>query len=634
MAVADRSGMQRGIVALALTLLMVCIWSLTHRYRGLTGDAELYAVQALAKLQPALANDIYLQNDSQDRYTVFPLLYAKLIGAHGLHQAARDLFLIFTAWFLGAAWALSRRLSNTATAWLSVTLLVITVGRYGSYDVFHFAEQFLTPRLLAEALIVTALACFYAGARLSAVCIAAAMLFIHPLMALPGLLLVVCLWAGLRAAVAGAIAGICVAGLIAKAALLAAQPAGFLALIDGAWLAVVRERSQFLFLQLWRLTDWKGNALPFASLTLTLLAVREQRMRQLAWASMLVGATGLAIAWIASAIGPVAILMQGQAWRWMWIPSFTSILLLAPTLRWMWQDGKCGPACVLLLIAGWTCSALDLWGCIGLTLILWLARPLITVRIAGWLRWAALIVAIVLVGWTIANAWTIGHAPADEMGREPVMVAYARSILGMQTAALALSGGLWWWISALRNLWTPAAASLALGALAVVTVPGTLRQATTAGTEAEISAYAGWRAAIPVASNVLTLGVHNPAGFIWFTLGRPSYLSVDQSSGVVFSRATALEVRRRSEVLSPLVEPSWKIMTYLAKRANGKQIPDDKDKPLTHAALIGVCSDLQLDFVIARESVGFDPVRHSQAGAYRDWYLYDCRHVRALAAPA
>jgi hypothetical protein len=633
MAVADRSGMQRGVIALALTLLIACIWLLTHTYLELTGDAELYALQALARLHPALANDIYLQNDSQDRYTVFSPLYAQLISVVGLNQAARILFVVFTAWFLAAAWALSRVLSNAAVAWLSVTLLVITVGQYGSYGVFHVAEQFLTPRLIAEAMIATALACFYAGARVWAVCIAVAMLFVHPLMALPGLLLLICLWAGPRAGITGAFAGVCAAGLIAAAALRAAQPTGPFALIDGEWLTVVRERSQFLFLQLWRITDWKINALPFMSLALTLLAVHEERIRQLAWAAMLVGATGLAIAWIACSFGPVAILMQGQAWRWVWIPSFASILLLAPTLFWMWRDTKCGPACALLLIGGWTCPAIDIWAGLGLALVLWLARPIITERIAIWLRWAALVIAIVLVGWILADLWTTLRSPTA-VGRDPYLLTVARDVLRLQTAALMIFGLLWWWIGTRRSFWVPTFACLLLGALVVATAPVTFRQTTTAGTPEEISAFADWRETIPAASNVVVVGVHNSASFVWFTLDRPEYLTVDQSAGVIFSRATALEIRRRGEVLSPVVKPSWKIMASIFRRAGTAATASHDDNPLTSAALIGICRDPPLDFVIARESVGFDAQRHTGPGAYRDWNLYDCRHVRALAAPA
>ena len=324
MAIADRSSAQQGFAALALTLLMISIWSMAHRYRELSGDGELYAMQALAKLHTNLATDMYLQNTSQDRYTMFSWLYSKLIGAAGLQQAGVGLFITFTAWFLAASWALARRLAPAGIAWLSVILLMILVGRYGSYGVFRYSEEFVTARSGAEALIVTAIACFYGGARALAIALAAASLFIHPLMALPGLLVLICLCVGLRASVAGALFGLCATALLAAIALWLAQTSGPLVLIDTEWLNVVRERSQFLFLPLWTASDWESNLLPLVSLALTLLVVPDQRIRQLAWASLLVGVAGLGVALIASTIGPVAILLQGQPWRWMWIPIFSS----------------------------------------------------------------------------------------------------------------------------------------------------------------------------------------------------------------------------------------------------------------------------------------------------------------------
>ena len=173
MPVANRSAAQHGFVVLALTLLMVCIWSATHRYHDLSADAALYAVRALAKLHPWLDRDIYLQYAALDAYTGFTWLYAKLIALVGLHQAERALYVICSAWFLAAAWALMRRLSDSFTAWLSVVLLIILVGRYGSYGVFRFAEEFLTARSLAEAMVVTAIALFYGGARRWALAVAA-----------------------------------------------------------------------------------------------------------------------------------------------------------------------------------------------------------------------------------------------------------------------------------------------------------------------------------------------------------------------------------------------------------------------------------------------------------------------------
>ncbi len=634
MAIADRRAAQHGLATLALALLMVGIWSMTHRYRDLSADAELYAVQALSKLRPALATDIYLQNGSQDRYTVFSWFYSKLIAVLGLHQAALCLYVACAAWFLTAAWLLLRRLSDERTAWLALLLLMILVGRYGSYGVFRFSEEYLTARTVAEAMTVTALACFFGGARAWAVAIACAAMFIHPLMALPGVFLLLCLWAPPRVSIIVALAGIGLAGFIALLALHIARPKGPLALIDGTWLAVVRERSQFLFLQLWRAADWKGNAQPFASLTLTLLVVPNPRMRRLAWAAMLVGASGLCVALIASTIGPAAILLQGQAWRWVWLTSFAAILLLAPTLLTMWRDEKCGPACAMLLLSGATCAALNIWACLALTLLLWLARPYITIRIAHLLRFAALMLALVLVAWTIANVWTIARSPSPEAGRESVFLALMRNIVGLPAACLMLFGLSWWWISTRRSVWSVAAACAAFGTLAAFALPGALKQSGTYGTDTEIKAYADWRNAIPAGSNVAVIGVHNSASFVWFTLGRADYLSIDQSSGVVFSRDTAEEIMRRSEVLEPLQQPSWKVMTYLARAARGEKVDEEQDLPLTSTALTRMCRDKELDFMIARESVGFDPLRHTQPGAYKDWYLYDCRRVRVQGQPA
>src|SRR5271166_4999075 len=60
----------RGATAIALVLILAAIWLLTHRYGGITNDAQLYAIQALASIHPGLGNDLYLGNVSQDHYTL------------------------------------------------------------------------------------------------------------------------------------------------------------------------------------------------------------------------------------------------------------------------------------------------------------------------------------------------------------------------------------------------------------------------------------------------------------------------------------------------------------------------------------------------------------------------------------
>jgi hypothetical protein len=111
---------------------------------------------------------------------------------------------------------------------------------------------------------------------------------------------------------------------------------------------------------------------------------------------------------------------------------------------------------------------------------------------------------------------------------------------------------------------------------------------------------------------------------VWFTLERPSYLTVDQSSGVIFSHATAVEIRRRSEVLLPMEQPDWRLLTR--RTTHGGKF-DAKALPLTRDRLIRICADPTLDFVVAKENVGFQPRRHERQGPWDGWNLYDCRRV-------
>ena len=131
---------------------------------------------------------------------------------------------------------------------------------------------------------------------------------------------------------------------------------------------------------------------------------------------------------------------------------------------------------------------------------------------------------------------------------------------------------------------------------------------------------------MPEASTVFVAPTRDVGSFVWFTLGRPNYLALDQSAGVVFSRQTAMEVRRRSEVLLPLTDPTWKILSGIRDASyHRRKAPT---RPLTAQTLAQVCDDPQLGFVVSPQNVGFDPMRHAHPGAWKDWYLYNCAHVR------
>src|SRR5882672_7273659 len=105
--------------ALTLALALVTLWLLVQGYHGLTGDAQIYAFQAFARIHPQLTTDLYLQNTSQDQFTIFSPIYAWFIGALGLENAARLLTLVLTAGYFVAAWFLARALTCRDAAWLA-----------------------------------------------------------------------------------------------------------------------------------------------------------------------------------------------------------------------------------------------------------------------------------------------------------------------------------------------------------------------------------------------------------------------------------------------------------------------------------------------------------------------------------
>lgn len=624
-----RSAIQPLTITISLTLMLVALWALTHRYQGFARDGELYAVQAMAKIHTNLNADLYLENNSQDRYTIFSRIYASFINSFGLQNAELLLFVVCTAWFLAAAWTLARELSNADTAWLAVAMLVTTVGYYGAYAIFHYSESYLTARSMAEALVVTSLVAHFRGWRHLGLGTAVGALFIHPLMALPGVLLLICLWLPVRQAILGAAAGV----LATLGIALTAVTGHFLTIIDAPWLEVVTERSQFLFLNYWKGNDWELHARPFLCLTLSALVIGDERIKRLCIGAALVGAAGLAVAFIAGALGPVAILLQGQAWRWFWVTGFVSVLLLAPTALRLWHDAKCGPICATLIISGWTFAPVDGTAVIALALFLWSLRSRIDSSTARQLRWAGFILIAVVVVWILANSWSLVTSPPVESGRETLMINRLRSVSGLQLSVVLFFGLFWYWIRSIRTVWGPALVAVFLTVASLLILPGSFKQIGTVGSRSEIEEFADWRNAIPPTSNVLIVPTRKSASFAWFTLGRPSYLSVDQSSGVVFSRATAFEVRRRSEVLLPIADPDWKILSQITQESHGKKL-ENLTRPLTSKSLAEICGDSKLGFVIAKERLGFDSIQHTHVGAWKDWNLYDCRRVRSSAPAA
>ena len=470
----------------------------------------------------------------------------------------------------------------------------------------------MTARLPAEAMIVTALACHVRGKQGLGLGLALAALLIHPLMALPGVLVLVCLRLPARVGVVGAIGGVFATLAVAILAINLPAASQVLTLMDSAWLHVVRERSEFLFLQLWSTRDWLINAQPFMYLAFTAVAVADGRIRKLCAAAALVGAAGLAAAFIAGLVGPVALLVQGQCWRWVWMGVFVSVMLVPFTTLQVWRDEKCGPLCATLLVSGWALPGGGGTACAALALIIWVNRVRIGSPRAAQLRWLAIALGVAVMAWSLT-------APD---------LAKFQNVSALKFPAMVVGALVWWGIATSRTARTPLLIAASLTVFSLLIFQAAFTQAHTLAAAADIEEFAPWEDAIPSTSTVLVVPPRDVGAFVWFTLARPNYLALDQSAGVVYSRATALEVERRSKVLLPLMDPDWNILTSLQTKSGGEHRKAARTRPLTPENLLQVCADPQLGFVISRKNVGFDPLRHEHAGFWLDWNLYDCRKVR------
>ena len=99
-------------------IVVLAIWALVGRYRGITHDAALYMLQSVARLTPdPLAQDIFLRFESQDRFTIFSSGGAWVIALLGPDRAAALLTFVFLLGWYALAWALA-----------ALALVAITVG--------------------------------------------------------------------------------------------------------------------------------------------------------------------------------------------------------------------------------------------------------------------------------------------------------------------------------------------------------------------------------------------------------------------------------------------------------------------------------------------------------------------------
>ncbi len=599
-------------------LCLTGIWLLTHRYHGIHHDGLFYAVQTLAHDAPArFEHDLFFAFGSQNDYTLFTPPYAWLSRQIGLGRAAFCLLVAAQIIWAVAAFQIARQWLHGTFLVAGLALLFALPRHYGSDGVFHYAEPFLTARIWAESLVLAGVAAtLHDRIRLASGLVLGAFL-LHPIIALPGVLFLAAYrlhkhwkWIPLLIAIT----------LLAAAAL----PA-----MDGTWIELARRRAPFVFINQWHWEEW---AEPFTWIGILLAAARAMAPARNAFLALaLTGAAGITLAAIGNLTG-AALMLQAQPWRCLWLLKVCGLLALVALVMQRW---RCSAADRWLL-AGFGAAALTantLGGPVAVLLAL-LANALwrreAPPDVPRWVAWGAglALVAVLLetllallqeVGFLLERIsggiapnmrWPLGDLASGFNGPLALLLpalavalalaARHRPLAAATAAAVCLSAASWGWYRAddpLQNL--------------------LFRSANARPFEREIppNATVYWE------RNML---------YAWFLLGQGNYASLQQSVGVVFSRQSANEARRRLARISAFGSADSDIGadgTLISSRV----LPSSRLPQL--ADLATLCRDPVLDFVILRQSLGASPLpQWMDPLGNGPWYLHRCEDFRPRAA--
>jgi hypothetical protein len=614
------------LALLGMGLCVLAAWLLRQPYAGFTHDSVIYVLLALARLHPTLSNDVFLRFGSQDQFTLFSPLYANAITLLGPERAAALLTFVEHAAFFTCAWLIARQFMSAYCAMLAVALLIVLPGGYGSGTHFHYAEQFLTPRMMAEALVLGALAATLARRYLLAASMAIAAMAVHPLMASGGIALLVVTFVAFGRPKLSIALG-CALLVSSLAILVAIAPAGR---FDTTWLANVRETSPFLYVSLWSWSDWSRVLLTAAGLGIGVLTGSTALIRRLCAGTLMTIGSGLLISFVYCDLLSVMLFTALQAWRWLWIAGVIFVVLSPVIVRDCWRRGDAGRTAVVLLATAWLLGSANSTSAVAaLAAVLCAASP------AGWSdhRYVQLL---------FRGSWLLLVVAAlNELAYRldlPVSVDDPRASIALQKLQIACGDGivpalalvvLWLAVNRTKSLYLDAAvvltAALACFSLFWLAGPSWIN---VSYTQAVYNRFEAWRTAVPPHAEVLW--PDTPLGS-WYLLERPNYWSIFQMPGAIFSREKALLVARRAELIGGALPSRAHPGSAKLDKSRVHEFNPKISAELTPAGLAYLCSDPDLGYVaswLRLASTPIAPVIPNPTKPQSALYLYPCASFR------
>lgn len=601
--------------ALCACLGLAAIWLFTHRYHGLRHDSLFYAAQALARLDPqAFRYDLFFIFGSQDDFSLFSLPYAALVERLSLGYASLLLLaLAHAAWMLATA-ALARAWLQGAAFWLGLAVVFALPRDYGSSGDLHYAEPFLTARSWAEPLVIAALAAQVNGHRLAAWTCTLLAGLCHPIMALPGFIFLACheLQPNIRQLVAASVAAMACALVLPT--------------MDAEWLMIARHRAPFLFLDTWQASELL-EPLTWIGILAASARLGPPAMRRPAEALVLTGVVCILLALLGTGT-QVALLLQSQPWRGMWLTKVSGLLALAALCAWRWRRTVTDRWMLAGLIAA-AATATTLGGPVALALAV-LAHKAWNKTTAPTLpSWLPLVGGIALAAVALETLLAVLQQMEFVLSRpgligNPVAAGGPGDLAAFLVGPLAvlLPLGLWMLLKLYRRY-----------EILSISVAGALCAVSLVTWDKDPDPYRLRAVAAPrpfadtLPRNALVYWQHDFRNS-WFRLRQGNYASIHQSVGVVFSRESALEARRRLGTLARF------------GATDGELIPPPRPyrqtaHPPSRSDLEFLCREPLLDYAILDTDTLSAPLATwIDPSGGKAWYLYPCTAFRLSRAAA
>ncbi len=590
----DRMGRATALLCL---MLVAAVWLTTRPYTGIVHDAQLYLVQAMNRLDPArFGSDIYFRYGSQDRFSLFSALYAPLVEAIGPPRAQLVTAVLGQASWLAALGFLVRCILQPGRLRMLAIFCVCLLVPVYNFGTLRYGEAFATPRIFVEALTLVAVGFVCSGRRVAAFCVMAGAITLHPLMALPGIGVVLLLSFPFRRFLLPS--GLAGAGLFLALGWGGVDPfVRVFARMDADWAAIVLLRNPMVFVGTWFPMALPTVVLPLLSLGLVALRGTGE-LRRLARVTLALVAALVAASWVGGDLAANLLFLDLQLWRGMWL--------------WMVLGNCLAPAAFGLLPVQGTSRHLFL---AALAANVFEARfGVLTLPVVSACLGLAVLTGVMSEGAGLRSRRVLGLAGSGFAALATLAFAAEGVALALQLSrsetALSFVGGTGVLVGAsllvagIARGRTAATPPVLAGGIALVILAAALwdqRNPEMGFITREEAMDTDFREAL----RGQTVYWENGLGLQWFSLREPSYFSWYQAAGAVFFRETAFEHRRRADVLRRLDTSDFAV----DENRFGTTRADPRfEGPQSGAQLRAVCLALpELDALVLRADLADVP---------------------------